>query len=79
MPIAECPGGLYQATIVSEPCDGGFKATVSGVILLRPPSPFGTEVAHNRFPDHFATSKLQAERLAEVQFKAWAKIQTLGS
>ena len=57
MPIASGPGGLYQATIFTEPCEGGFKATVLRVVLLTTRSPVGTEVAHDRFPDHFAKSK----------------------
>ena len=76
MPIAKGPGGLYHATIISEPCEGGFKATVSRVILLTTRSIVGTEV-HDRFPDHVAESREKAERGATAHFKAWAWIQTL--
>jgi hypothetical protein len=71
-------GGLYQATIVTESCEGGFKATVTRVLLLRTRSASGTEVAHVRFPDFFAESKELAERRAELHFKACAKLRTLG-
>lgn len=77
MPVAKGPGGLYQASIVSEPCEGGFKATVLRVVLLTTRSPVGIAVGHDAFPHHFAESKQKAERMAEAYFKAWAKIQNL--
>ncbi len=76
--MAKAPGGLYMATISSEPCEGGFKATVSRVVLLTTRSALGTEVAHDCFPDHFAKSQRKAEQLAGAHFKACAKLRTLG-
>jgi hypothetical protein len=77
VPIAKGPRCVYMATISSEPCEGGFKATVFRVVFLTGPAA-GTEVAHDVFPEHFAESKRKAERMAEAYFKAWAKIQTIG-
>lgn len=66
-----------MASISSEPCDDGFKATVSRVLLLTTRSPVGTEVAHDPFPEFVDESKVKAERKADAYFKAWAKIQSL--
>ena len=79
MPMAHAPrGGLYKATIVSEPCEGGFRARVSKIELLSRRSAVGTDVAHNPFPFHFALSPWKAERLAEAYFKLWAEHKMLG-
>lgn len=78
MPIANGPGGLYSALIVSEPCAGGFRATIPRVIWLLPSTVAGSEVEHDPFPEFVAESKVKAERKAHAFFKAWAKIQTLG-
>ena len=77
MPMTSGPGGLYSATLVSEPCQGGFKATITVVILLTTKSVVGTEVVHDPFPWFIAESKVKAERKAVAYFKAWAKIQNL--
>lgn len=71
-------GGLYQATIVTESCEGGFKATVTRVLLLTTKRALGTEVAHDPFPDHIAESRELAERRAELHFKACAKLRIWG-
>ena len=78
MPIASGPAGMYSALIVSEPCEGGFKATIPRVIWLMPSSLAGSEVNHDPFPEFVAESKVKAERRAHAFFKAWAKIQILG-
>lgn len=75
MPIAKGPGrSLYMATIVSAPCEGGFKATVLRVLWL----PRGLDVPHD-IPDHFAKSKTEAERDATARFNVWATLQRLCS
>jgi hypothetical protein len=78
MPIETGPNGaLYQASVRTEPCEGGFKAQVWRVIYLLPASETGTEVPHEPFPEHFAKSRSQAERMAKAHFKVWAQIQKL--
>jgi hypothetical protein len=79
VPIAKAPGGLYHATVSVESCDGGFKASVTRVILMTTRSPVGTEVEHDPFPEFVAESKEKAERRAAAYFKAWAKVKTLRS
>jgi len=80
MPIALGPNGaVYQASIETEPCEGGFKATVCRVIFLMPASAIGTEVQHEPFPAHFAKSKHRAEHAAAAHFNLWAKLQRLDS
>lgn len=79
MPIAFGPGGMYSALIVSEPCAGGFKATIPSVIRLLPSSVAGSAVEHDPFPEFVAESKFKAERNAAIYFKGWAKIQKRGT
>lgn len=77
MPIAKGPrGSIFQANISVEPCDEGFRATVSRVIQMKPPNPVGIEVEHN-IPSFSAGTTEKAERLVEISFKAWAKSHTL--
>ncbi len=75
--IARGPRGLYSALIVSEPCEGGFKATIPRVIMLLTKPGADTEVASEPFPEFVAESPAKAERKAEAFFKAWAKMQGL--
>jgi hypothetical protein len=74
MPIASAPGGLYQALITSEPCEGGFKAKILHVLLLTTRSVVGTEV-DVQFPEQIADSKQLAERRIEAHFRAWAQME----
>ncbi len=70
-------GSLYTATVTVEPCDDGFKARVTRVLLLKLPSPTGTEVTET-FPEFIRETSRLAERAAAAHFEVWAKIQTLG-
>ena len=80
MPLEKGPrrNTLYLPTIVIEPCDNGFKASILRVLLLTTRSPVGAGVPHDPFPPFFGESEERARRLAEEYFKAWAAIERLG-
>jgi hypothetical protein len=75
VPTALGPDGrLYFASIDSEPCEGGFRATVVRVVLLNTTS--AGEMDGVVIPDSIGTTKRAAEQLAEIRFKTWATLRT---
>lgn len=72
MRIAEVRGRVYQYSIDTVACDGGFRAAITRVLLMNVKTGVGQEVEPPSMPEQPLASALKAEQVAEAFFRLWA-------